>query len=121
MDNTSPKNDLKMDHLMIRMAVIEIDSVYLSDYVAILEEEAKASVNLEDGVISIFPMYVESAPTRIKIVEIYADTMAYQSHLMAPHFLKYKKATEHMVKSLELLDMEAIDKKNMTQIFSKLN
>jgi quinol monooxygenase YgiN len=44
-------------------------------------------------------------PTHITLVEIYADEAAYQAHLQAPHFLKYKTATKEMVKSLELVPM----------------
>ena len=37
-----------------------------------------------------------------------------------PHFLKYKTTTLKMVKSLRLIDMEAIDTDTMREIFSKL-
>ncbi|MEH2451155.1 hypothetical protein [Nostoc sp.] len=43
--------------IMVRISEIEIDSNYLNEYKAILKEESEASVRLEAGVISIFPMY----------------------------------------------------------------
>ena len=45
-------------------------------------------------------------PTEIRLLEIYANEEAYQSHLKTHHFLHYKKMTLKMVKSLELIDME---------------
>ena len=106
---------------MIRMSEIEIDSNYLEEYKAILKEESRASVQLEPGVISIYPMYQKENPTQVRILEIYANREAYESHLKTPHFQKYKTTTLKMVKSLKLIDMEAIDEETMPAIFRKLN
>ena len=105
--------------MMIRISEIEVDSNYLEQYKTILKEEARASVELEQGVLSIFPMYQKESPTRVRILEIYATREAYESHLKTPHFQKYKTTTLHMVKSLKLIDMEAIDPETMPQIFRK--
>lgn len=48
------KKGFKADDMMIRMAEIEIDSAYVGEYIAILKEEAAASVRLEPGVICIY-------------------------------------------------------------------
>jgi quinol monooxygenase YgiN len=106
--------------MMIRMSEIEIDSNYLREYNKILKEEAQASVKLEPGVISIFPMYQKENSTQVRILEIYASKEAYESHLTTPHFKKYKSTTLKMVKSLKLTDMSAIDPQTMHDIFSKL-
>lgn len=108
------------DRLMIRMAEIEIHTEYLNEYLAILKEEAEASVRLEPGVISIFPMQMKENLNQIRIVEIYASTEAYTKHLESPHFKKYKTTTSNMVKSLRLVDMKAVDTATMGQIFHKL-
>ena len=107
--------------MMIRIAEVEIDSVDLENYKDILKEEAEASIRLEPGVISIYPMYQTERPNKIRILEIYANKEAYEWHLKTPHFLKYKTSTLEMVKSLELIDMKAIDIETMPQIFQKLN
>jgi quinol monooxygenase YgiN len=109
------------DKMMIRISEIEIAPEYLDDYLAILKEEAKASVELEPGVISIYPMYQKENPTEIRILEIYADKKAYASHLETPHFKHYKTTTLKMVKSLKLIDMNAIDGQAMPIIFKKIN
>lgn len=110
----------QQEEQMVRIAEIEIDSAYLKEYIAILEEEAAASVKLESGVIAIFPMYQKENPTRIRILEIYASKAAYEQHLKTPHFQKYKTTTLKMVKSLNLVSMEAIDVAIMPLMFRKL-
>jgi quinol monooxygenase YgiN len=119
-------NDMKQkvnnsDEMMIRISEIAIDSVYLNEYIRILKEESEASVRLEPGVISIYPMFQKEDPTEIRILEIYADKKAYESHLQTTHFKIYKTSTLKMVKSLKLIDMIPIDKNTMPEIFKKLD
>jgi len=106
--------------MMIRISEIEIDSSYLKQYNKILQEESRASVLLEPGVIAIYPMYQKESPTQIRILEIYANRKAYESHLKTPHFQKYKTSTLKMVKSLKLVDMNNIDAGTMADIFRKM-
>lgn len=106
--------------MMVRISEIEIVPEYLDEYKAILKEESAASVKLEPGVIAIFPMFEKGNPTQVRILEIYASREAYESHLKTPHFQKYKTTTLKMVKSLKLVDMEAIDAETMTGIFKKM-
>lgn len=119
-------NDMKQkvfssDEMMIRISEIGIDSVYLNEYIRILKEESEASVRLEQGVISIYPMFQKENPTEIRILEIYANKKAYESHLQTPHFKTYKTSTLKMVKTLKLVDMEPIDLNTMPKIFKKLD
>lgn len=106
--------------MMVRLSEIEIYPEYLSEYKAILKEESSASVKLEPGVLAIFPMYQKKDSTQIRIIEIYNDNNAYQSHLKTPHFQKYKTTTLKMVKSLKLVDMNAIDPESMKMLFRKM-
>lgn len=105
---------------MIRISEIEIDLNFLEEYKSILQEESRASVQLEKGVIAIYPLYQKANPTQIRILEIYENRQAYESHLKTPHFQKYKSSTLKMVKSLNLIDMENIDSETMVEIFKKL-
>jgi quinol monooxygenase YgiN len=109
------------NEMMVRISEIQIHPNYLEEYTAILKEEAKASVGLEPGVLSIFPMYQKEHPTEITILEIYASLEAYESHLKTPHFERYKTTTLQMVKSLKLADMVAIDPATMARMFGKMS
>lgn len=113
--------EFELANMKIRIAELTIDTNYLEEYLTILKKEAEASVRLEKGVLCIFPMYQQENPTEIRLLEIYANEAAYQSHLKTPHFLHYKTTTQKMVQSLKLIDMAAIDKETMRGIFSKLN
>ncbi len=121
--NTSNDNssELQIDSMMIRLSEIEIYPEHLESYLTILKEESEASVRLEPGVISIYPMFQEENPTSIRILEIYANREAYESHLLTPHFKEYKSTTLHMVQSLKLVDMSAIDGETMPEIFKKIS
>ena len=108
------------NNMIIRISEIGIDSNYLEEYKKILKEESEASMRLEPGVISIYPMYQKENQTQVRILEIYANKEAYELHLKTPHFQKYKTTTLKMVQSLQLIDMEAIDAETMPKIFRKL-
>lgn len=119
--NEPSETNLNTNNMMIRISEIEINPNDLEHYIAILKEESAASVKLEPGVISIFPMFQNEHPNQIRILEIYKNKEAYESHLQTPHFKHYKSTTLQMVKSLKLVDMEAIDIETMDLIFKKLN
>ena len=118
---TVQKSSVNKDQMIVRISEVEINATNLEEYISILKEEAEASVRLETGVISIFPMYQKDKPTELRILEIYKDKQAYQSHLKTPHFKHYKSSTLKMVKSLKLIDMNVLDFETMQQIFAKMN
>ena len=93
---------------IVRMAELEIDPDMLETYRALLTEEIEASVALEEGVLSLSAVSIRDHPNRIRILEVYADREAYEAHLQAPHFLKYKNQTAGMVASLALIEVDPI-------------
>lgn len=105
--------------LLVRISEIEIEPSHLDRYKAILKEESAASVRLEPGVIAILPMYQKEHPTQVRILEIYANREAYESHLQTPHFKHYKATTLTMVKALKLVDMDVVDAETLVGIFKK--
>lgn len=109
----------QQQEMMVRISKIEIYPEHLEEYKTILKKEAAASVRIEKGVIAIFPMFQKDNPAQIRILEIYRDQQAYQSHLKTAHFVKYKTTTLHMVKSLKLVDMDAMDQEAASRIFIK--
>jgi quinol monooxygenase YgiN len=105
--------------MMVRISEIRVDARYLAQYRAILAEEAEASVRLEPGVVAIFSMAQRDKDTEFRILEMYANRAAYEAHLKTTHFQKYKSTTLHMVTSLKLVDMQAIDPATMGSMFMK--
>jgi quinol monooxygenase YgiN len=98
----------QQDDKKIRIAKIEIYPTYLESYRKALAEHAKIAVDIEPGVLALQALYDKANPTMVTVFEIYASEEAYQSHLKTPHFLKYKKDTLKMVKSLELVEVADI-------------
>ena len=104
---------------LVRMAEIEIYPEWLEAYLAAARTVGAESVAKEEGVVCIFPMQQKENPCVIRIVEIYRDEATYKAHLQTPHFRAYKEGTPHMIKSLELVPMEPLDKGHMNLIFAK--
>lgn len=93
---------------MVRLAKLEIDSAHLNTYKAFLKEEVETSLRVEKGVLALYAVFEKANPTRLTILEVYADSAAYKSHIQTPHFLKYKNGTLPMVKSLELVEVDPL-------------
>ncbi|HEY5918053.1 MAG TPA: putative quinol monooxygenase [Chryseolinea sp.] len=100
--------DSQRSKQMVRLAKLTIDASQLDQYKAVLKEEIEASVRLEPGVLTLYAVSEKNNPTHITILEIYADSSAYKSHLQTPHFIKYKTASKDMVKSLELVETDPL-------------
>lgn len=121
LNNEISNKSLKVSqNMMIRIAYIEVYPEYLAEYIAILKENAEASVRLEPGVIAIYPMFEKENQTQIRILEIYLNQEAYETHLQTAHFKSYKTTTLPMIKSLQLIDMQAIVQETMRKIFNKI-
>lgn len=93
---------------MVRLAKIKVDPLQLEKYNAALKEQMKTAIRVEPGVLTYYAVADKTDPTNITILEIYADTAAYNLHVTTPHFKKYKEAVKDMVKSLELVDVTLI-------------
>ena len=96
-------------HQVVRLAKIQVDPDQLESYKAALKESIETSVRLEPGVLTYYAVADKANPSHITILEIYADSAAYQSHIETAHFKKYKNTVKDMVKSLELVDVDLID------------
>ncbi|WP_369348313.1 putative quinol monooxygenase [Stenotrophomonas sp. JAG2] len=93
---------------MTRLSKITVDAAHLPAYREALAEEVRASMALEPGVLSLYAVFDKEDPTRLTILEIYANRQAYEAHVKSPHFLAYKSGTLHMVTSLELVDVDPL-------------
>ncbi len=91
-----------------RIAKIKVDGRQLEKYKSALQEQMKAAIKLESGVLSYTAVSDKKDSTLITIFEVYASKEAYQSHIQAPHFKKYKETVKDMVLSLELIDTDLI-------------
>lgn len=102
--NLAAQHDTKY----LRIANIVVDSLHLESYKQAVKEHAETAVKEEAGVLMLYAVYEQLRPSHVTVFEIYASKEAYQIHIKTPHFLKYKTTVQHMVKSLELIDANAI-------------
>ena len=93
---------------MVRLAKLKVDPLQLDKYNSALKEQMTTAIRLEPGVLTYYAVADKSDPSHITILEIYADTAAYQSHITTTHFKKYKETVKDMVKSLELVEVNLI-------------
>jgi len=93
---------------MVRLAKIVVDPAQLEQYNIALKEQMTTAIRLEPGVLTYYAVADKAEPSHITILEIYADTAAYKAHIETSHFEKYKETVQHMVKSLELIDVNLI-------------
>lgn len=93
---------------MVRLAKIKVDPSQLEKYNVALKAQMKTAVRVEPGVLTYYAVSDKNDPSNITILEIYADTAAYQAHITTPHFKKYKETVKDMVKSLELVDVTLV-------------
>ena len=92
----------------VRIAELDIDPAQLDAYKAALREEIEASIRVEPGVLALYAVSERDNPARIRIFEVYASEEAYRAHLETTHFLKYKAGTQHMVRSLKLVETDPV-------------
>ncbi len=93
---------------MYRIAKIKVDANQLNAYKVALQEQMNAAIKLEPGVLSYTAVADKKDATQITILEVYASSEAYQSHILTPHFKKYKETVKDMVLALELIDTELV-------------
>ncbi len=106
--------------MLIRISEIEVYPEYLDEYLSYALTVGETSVREEPGVVAIFPMVTQRDSCQVRIVEIYRDQEAYKAHIATSHFQTYKQGTLHMVKSLDLVDMNAMNPDAMGAIFRKM-
>ena len=92
----------------VRVAKIIVDSSQLNPYMRFLKEGVETAMQQEPGVLRMYAVAEKNHPHRITIIETYASKAAYELHIQTAHFKRYKQGTLHMVKFLELIDVEPL-------------
>lgn len=97
-----------MGEFYIQIATLEIYPSHLEAYRIAVSDHAKAAISNEPGVLMLNAVADKDDPNKITVFEVYRDRDAYQSHLKAEHFLRYKATVESMVKSLTLTPVNPV-------------
>lgn len=98
---------------IVRLSKIEVYPQHLNEYMKYATEVGEISLRTEPGVLTMYAVGEKDNPYKITILETYASREAYEKHIASPHFQKYKQGTLHMVKRLELVDQNVLNKSNV--------
>jgi quinol monooxygenase YgiN len=79
-----------MSEPYVQIATLEIHPSHIAAYRIAVAEHTKAAIANEPGLLALNAVANKDDPTHITVFEIYRDRAAYESHLKAEHFLKYK-------------------------------
>lgn len=112
---TTPPAGTKLpmqDDGIVRLSKIEVLPEHIDEYVVFASEVGEISLQDEPGVLTMYAVVDKENPCLITILETYASKQAYESHIASDHFRKYKQATQHMIKSLELCDQTPLNPAN---------
>jgi quinol monooxygenase YgiN len=88
----------------VRLAELEIDPAQIETFNALVKEQITESVRAEPGVLALYAVAVKDFPSRVRVFEIYSDEAAYNAHLKAPHFKKFRTETDAIVTARKLID-----------------
>lgn len=102
---------------IVRLSKIEVEPQYLDAYMQFAAEVGEVSLRTEPGVLTMYAVSDKANPCLINILETYASEEAYKQHIVSAHFQKYKQATLHMVKSLQLCDQKPLNPTNKLNNF----
>ena len=76
--------------MYIIIAPIQIKEGHKDEFVAAMLDDARGSVNDEPGCHRFDVIQDGADPNRIWLYEVYDDEAAFQAHLQAPHFIKWR-------------------------------
>lgn len=88
----------------VRWSELEIDPAWMGSFEPLAAENVRETRRTEPGVLAFYSAGEKDHPNQIRVLEIYADTMAYQAHLQSPHFQKFRAGSGQMVKRRQLLE-----------------
>ena len=103
----------------VRLSKIEVLPEHIDEYVVFAAEVGEVSLQNEPGVLTMYAVADKEDPCLITILETYASKQAHESHISSDHFRKYKQATQHMIKSLELCDQTPLNPANQITNYIK--
>ena len=80
--------------MYVIIAPIQVKEGCKEQFMEAIIEDAQGSVNDEPGCLRFDVIQDAGDPNRIWLYEVYRDEAAFQAHTQAPHFLKFREATQ---------------------------
>ena len=83
----------------VRWAELEVNPGDVNALQAAGRENTAATIALEPGVLAFHSAVEKSNPGRMRVLEIYASAEAYRTHLQSPHFQKFVREVQPIVRN----------------------
>jgi autoinducer 2-degrading protein len=80
--------------MYVIIAPIQIKEGYKDRFIEEMISDARGSVNDEPGCLRFDIIQDASDPNRIWLYEVYKDQTAFEAHIKAPHFIKWRDAVK---------------------------
>ena len=80
--------------MYVIIAPIQVKEGCKEQFMEAIIEDAQGSVNDEPGCLRFDVIQDADDPNRIWLYEVYRDEAAFQAHTQAPHFIKFRDATQ---------------------------
>ncbi len=80
--------------MYVIIAPIQIREGHREEFIEAIIDDAKGSVNDEPGCLRFDVIQDADDSHRIWLYEVYEDEAAFQAHTQAPHFIKWRDATQ---------------------------
>ena len=80
--------------MYVIIAPIQVKEGHIAQFMEAIIEDAKGSVNDEPGCRRFDVVQDAGDPSRVWLYEVYDDEAAFQAHTEAPHFIKFRDATQ---------------------------
>ena len=80
--------------MYVIVAPIQIKEGHREAFIEAMLDDAKGSVKDEPGCLRFDVIQDGDDPNRIWLYEIYVDEAAFQAHLQAPHFIKWRETVK---------------------------
>jgi quinol monooxygenase YgiN len=98
----------RSEDLFIRLIKMELASNETDNFKQLAQAVMLPGIKKEPGVLVMYAVAEKNNPALISILEVYANSAAYEKHLKTSHFIQYKTESKDMVKSLKLIDAKPI-------------
>jgi quinol monooxygenase YgiN len=83
----------------VRWAELEVSPADVHALQAAGRANTAATIALEPGVLALHSAVEKANPTRMRVLEIYADVAAYRSHVQSEHFQKFARDVQPILRS----------------------
>lgn len=99
---------MSADKQKFKLPILKWTQKKIEQFRQIVWRVGEISTQKEPGVLLLFAACEKDRPEQFSVIEIYKDQAAYEHHIKTEHFLAYKKASEPLVKSLKLVQYDAL-------------